>query len=152
MRGYTRKTTPKVQSGRVHKKNNWAEAGNYYNTPQPFPAIYRKRPGRGFRHVLRQEDIETFVTLLPDWTELSRGLDAIVLAPGDSMSNDNTSFSASFCTNSAITTMPSSPGRGLGRIVASRMPRPTRRGMKRSSGIATWKGFLCFSRRLTARL
>lgn len=83
MRGYNRKTTPRVQSGRVHKKNNWAEAGNYYNTPQPFPSIYRKRPGQGFRHVLRQEDIETFVTLLPDWTELSRGLGAIVLAPGD---------------------------------------------------------------------
>lgn len=66
MRGYTRKTTPKVQSGRVQKKNNWAEAGNYYNTPQPFPAIYRQRPGTGFHHVLRQEDIETFVTLLPD--------------------------------------------------------------------------------------
>jgi len=42
MKGNNCKTTPKVQSGRVRKKNNWAEAGNYCNTPKPFPAIYRK--------------------------------------------------------------------------------------------------------------
>ena len=30
-----------------------------------------------------QRDIETFIRLLPDWAELSRGLNAIVLAPGE---------------------------------------------------------------------
>lgn len=43
----------------------------------------RQRPGKGFRHVLRKSDIERFIALLPDWDELSRGLDGIVLLPGD---------------------------------------------------------------------
>lgn len=30
-----------------------------------------------------QRDIETFIGLLPDWAELSRGLNAIALAPGE---------------------------------------------------------------------
>jgi hypothetical protein len=42
----------------------------------------RQRPGRGYRHVLRKADIERFIALLPDWEELSRGLEAIVLLPG----------------------------------------------------------------------
>jgi hypothetical protein len=33
--------------------------------------------------VLLKRDIEHFLALLPDWNELSRGLVAIVLAPGD---------------------------------------------------------------------
>ena len=44
--------------------------------------IDRRRPGKGYRHFLPQRDIETFIGLLPDWTELSKGLNAIVLAPG----------------------------------------------------------------------
>jgi hypothetical protein len=43
----------------------------------------RRRPGKGFRHVLRKSDIERFIALLPDWDELSSGLDGIVLLPGD---------------------------------------------------------------------
>jgi hypothetical protein len=45
-------------------------------------AFERQRPGKGYRHVLRKADIERFIALLPDWDELSRGLDAIVLLPG----------------------------------------------------------------------
>ena len=44
--------------------------------------IDRRRPGKGYRHFLPQRDIETFIGLLPDWTELSKGLSAIVLVPG----------------------------------------------------------------------
>ena len=77
-----RKTTPKVKQGRVQKKNNWEETPNYYNTYQAELVIDRKRPGFGFRHLLKQQDIRTFIDLLPEWDELSRGLDAIVLAPG----------------------------------------------------------------------
>ena len=51
------------------------------------PVIDRQRPGKGYRHVLMQRDIETFIGLLPDWAELSRGLNAIVLAPGEYRSN-----------------------------------------------------------------
>ena len=77
------KSTPKVAGGRVQKKNNAETTPTYYDTPQPLPVIDRQRPGAGYRHVLKQRDIETFIGLLPDWAELSRGLNAIVLAPGD---------------------------------------------------------------------
>jgi hypothetical protein len=78
-----RKTTPKVKAGRVQKKNNWAPAhDDYYQVEQWLPIIDRKRPGAGYRHLLRRQHIVDFIGLLQDWDELSEGLDAIVLAPG----------------------------------------------------------------------
>jgi hypothetical protein len=46
------------------------------------PTIDRSRPGKGFRHLPKQRDVEAFIELLPDWHELSVGLNAIVLASG----------------------------------------------------------------------
>lgn len=83
MRHLNRKTDPKVIGGLVQKKNNWALTSDYYNTEQTMPVIDRKRPGKGFRHLLKQRDIYDFISILPDWTELSVGLNAIVLAPGN---------------------------------------------------------------------
>ena len=78
-----RKSTPQVVGGRVQKKNNPEWTANYYTTPPPSLAIDRQRPGPGYRHVLMQRDVEAFIALLPDWAELSKGLNAIVLAPGE---------------------------------------------------------------------
>ena len=78
-----RKSTPQVVGGRVQKKNNPEWTANYYTTPPPSLVIDRQRPGKGYRHLLLQRDIEAFIRLLPDWAELSRGLNAIVLAPGE---------------------------------------------------------------------
>jgi hypothetical protein len=75
-----RKSTPKVKRGRVQKKNNWVPTPSYYDTEQPLPVIDRQRPGRGYRHLLKKRDIVDFVAILPDWDELSKGLNAIVLA------------------------------------------------------------------------
>jgi hypothetical protein len=83
MRHINRKATPKVVDGQVQKKNNPERSASYYDTPPPTLTIDRQRPGQGYRHVLKQRDIETFITLLPEWAELSRGLNAIVLAPGE---------------------------------------------------------------------
>ena len=83
MRHINRKATPKVVDGQVQKKNNPEGTANYYGTPPPALVIDRQRPGKGYRHVLMQRDIETFIGLLPEWAELSRGLNAIVLAPGE---------------------------------------------------------------------
>lgn len=58
------------------------ETPNYYNTPQDHLVIDRRRPGRGFVHLLRKRDITQFINLIPDWDELSQGLDAIVLSEG----------------------------------------------------------------------
>ncbi|MCI0661323.1 MAG: hypothetical protein L0220_09645 [Acidobacteria bacterium] len=79
MNRLNRKSTPKVVCGKVHKKNNWEETPNYYNTAQPRPEVIRKRPGKGYRHLLKQKDIYDFIEILPDWNELSQGLNAIVL-------------------------------------------------------------------------
>jgi hypothetical protein len=84
MRSYNPKSTPRVKGGRVQKKNNWTLSGDYYEIAQPMPVIDRLRPGKGYRHLVKQRDIHDFITLLPDWAELSRGLNAIVLAPGES--------------------------------------------------------------------
>lgn len=78
-----RKSAPGVSSGRVQKKNNPEWTANYYTTAPPSLVIDRQRPGQGYRHVLMQRDVEKFIRLLPDWAELSRGLNAIVLAPGE---------------------------------------------------------------------
>ena len=43
----------------------------------------RRRPGDGYRHVLRKDDLYRFIRCLPDWKELSAGLNAVVLAPGE---------------------------------------------------------------------
>ena len=83
MRRLNRRTTPRVRGGRVRAKNRTAITPNYWDTPQEHPVIDRQRPGEGYRHLLRKVDVERFVELLPDWPELSRGLDAIVLAPGE---------------------------------------------------------------------
>lgn len=82
MRGHNRKTTPKVKDGRVQKKNNWAETPSYWNTPQSVPVLDRERPGKGFRHLVRKDDLVGFISILPDWEELARGLDAVLLCEG----------------------------------------------------------------------
>lgn len=83
MRSFYRKTAPKVRDGKVQRKNRWSRTPDCYNTPQSRPLVHRRKPGAGYRHLLRERDIERFIGLLPDWPELSRGLSAIVLAPGD---------------------------------------------------------------------
>lgn len=80
MRPQQRKTNPKVRDGKVQKKNRSELTPNYWNTPQDVPVIDRERPGPGHRHLLRKKDIVEFISILPDWEELSQGLDAILLA------------------------------------------------------------------------
>jgi hypothetical protein len=83
MRRIQRKTTPRVVNGRVQRKNRHAPTANYYNTPQEIPVIDRERPGPGHRHILRKRDIIDFISILPEWAELSEGLNAILLATAD---------------------------------------------------------------------
>jgi hypothetical protein len=82
MRRYGRKVTPRVVDGKVQRKNRSELTSNYWNTEQPYPVIDRERPGKGYRHLLRKEDVCSFIDLLPDWSDLSQGLNAIVLAEG----------------------------------------------------------------------
>lgn len=76
-----RKTNPQVVDGRVQKKNNDRTTHNYYNHYEPELFIDRRRPGPGARHLLKVEDIQNFIAIIPNWSELSKGLDAIALLP-----------------------------------------------------------------------
>lgn len=82
-RVFNRRGTPKVKDGVVQKKNNWAPTPSYFNTPQREPVVDKLNPGKGYRHVISRRDILNFINIVPDWAELSRGLNAIVLAPGE---------------------------------------------------------------------
>jgi len=82
MKLYCRKTAPKVKNGVVKYKNNWSYTPNIFNTRQKYPVIEKERPGRGYKHLLRKKDLSTFIDILPDWDELSTGLDAVLLAHG----------------------------------------------------------------------
>jgi hypothetical protein len=78
-----RKTTPRVVAGRVWQKNRTEESPSFSNILPGQPVVHRLKPGFGYRHVLRQKDVTDFLGLLPDWEELSKGLRAILLAPGE---------------------------------------------------------------------
>jgi len=67
------------------KKNNWSpDRGDYFACPQSEIRLDRKRPGRGYRHVVTVRQLREFVELLPAWDEAAIGLDAIVLDRGRS--------------------------------------------------------------------
>ncbi len=78
-----RKQSPKVKNGRVQKKNNWEKTARYSQVKNLGYVIDRQRPGKGFRHLLLKEHVERFSLLLPDWDELSQGLDAVILAEAE---------------------------------------------------------------------
>ena len=83
MRKQHNKTTPKVKAGKVQRKNRASLTPNYHTHAMPHLVIDKRPPGRGYRHLVRKHDIQRFIGLLPDWDELSQGLNAIVLAPGN---------------------------------------------------------------------
>lgn len=56
---------------------------SYWNTALNEPVVDKERPGYGYRHILRKGDILEFIELIPNWDELSRDLNAIVLAQGE---------------------------------------------------------------------
>jgi hypothetical protein len=82
MKRSQRKTAPKVRDGKVQKKNRHAPTPSYWNTRQRIPVIDKEKPGRGFKHYLRKDHLTRFIQMLPDWDELSKGLDAVILAQG----------------------------------------------------------------------
>jgi hypothetical protein len=82
MKRSQRKTNPGVMAGTVQKKNRTDRSPTYASASRDQPVLHRQRPGFGYRHILRQEDVHRFVDLLPGWERLSLGLKALVLAPG----------------------------------------------------------------------
>jgi hypothetical protein len=82
MRSSRRKTGTKVWDGKVVRKNRTELSNHYSQVRQIETVIDRRRPGPGYKHYLTITDVRRFIAILPDWSELSIGLDAIVLAEG----------------------------------------------------------------------
>ncbi len=77
LRPQNRKTTPGVKDGQVQKKNRHAF------TSHQRCVIDRKSPGKGYRHVLSKRDVRDFLSILPQWNEVSELIESIILIPGD---------------------------------------------------------------------
>jgi hypothetical protein len=71
---YNRRTATKVKDGRVQRKNRHIPTGRLGYV------LDRESPGRGFRHVVSKRDLQAFIDIIPDWDQLSRNLERIVLA------------------------------------------------------------------------
>ena len=82
MFAYPRKTAPKVRNGKVQRKNRWAPTQNCYNTAQPVPVFGTGAAGWGYRHLVRKDDLRSFVALVPNWNDLALGLNVLILARG----------------------------------------------------------------------
>ena len=84
MARYQRRQTPKVQNGKVQRKNRTDLSPGFRNKPQDVLTIERERPGDGYQHLLKKAQVGRFIALLPTWEKLAWKLEAIVLAPGES--------------------------------------------------------------------
>ena len=78
-----RRTTPRVKRGKVQKKHRWELTPDYAHGRFDELRFEIQSPGRGYRHLLGRRDVERFLALLPDWDELSTGLQAVLLTPGE---------------------------------------------------------------------
>lgn len=83
IRNTNRKSTPKVIGGVVLRKNNHKKTPNYWNTNQQNVIIDVEKPGKGYKHFLKKRDVLKFIEIIPNWDEISKSLDAIVLASSD---------------------------------------------------------------------
>lgn len=80
---YNRKVTPKVVGGRPQRKNRHDLTPNIWTGTGDGPRIERERAGRGYRHLLRKSDITDFIAMIPNWGEISEGLNGVLLANGE---------------------------------------------------------------------
>lgn len=83
MKKYIRKTAPKVKDGIVQHKNNWDKTPNIFNSEFQNPVFDKERPGPGYKHLIKKKELYEFIDMIPDWRELSFGLNAVLLASGD---------------------------------------------------------------------
>jgi hypothetical protein len=81
---FHRRTATKVRDGRVQRKNRWTPTPN--NAGGVGVSIERCRPGRGYRHVVTQDEVYDFIRLVPGWDEMSVKLNRIILDSGSSSS------------------------------------------------------------------
>ena len=82
MNAIQRRSALKIIGGVVLRKNNYKKTPNHWNTTQKNVVVDVEKPGKGFKHFLKKKDVIKFLEIIPNWTTLSKGLDAIVLTAG----------------------------------------------------------------------
>lgn len=81
MSGRQIKSSPRVKAGRQYCAERSVPGAPLDNEPRPYPEVYRKHPGPGYRHVLLARHVRAFLEMLPQWSELAVGLNVVLLAP-----------------------------------------------------------------------
>jgi hypothetical protein len=74
-----------VKNGTVQKKHRWDYYAKEYAVREgdgEIP-IVREPAFRGCRHLVTEDDLRTFLTIIPDWARYSTGLRGLVLGDGD---------------------------------------------------------------------
>ena len=79
-----RRTAPKVRNGKVLKKNNWQQSPDMFYTVQDEILVERERAGKGYKHLIRKQDVYNMFELIPEWEKVSIGLDGVLLGRGSS--------------------------------------------------------------------
>jgi len=79
---YHRKTDPKVVGGKTLKKANWDRTVERAFLCPDDIFVEQRKPGKGYKHVVSRRQVTTFLNLLPDWGEISRGLRGVILDEG----------------------------------------------------------------------
>jgi hypothetical protein len=75
-----RRTTPKVKAGKVQKKHRYDLSPSYWDKGQESLSIVKEDPEKGFKHFILKADILKFIEIIPEWKELSKGLNSILLS------------------------------------------------------------------------
>jgi hypothetical protein len=65
-----------VRDGAVRKKNN------HRPTTTLGYVLARESPAKGYRHIVTKRDIRLLVGIIPDWDDVSEGIESIVLTSG----------------------------------------------------------------------
>lgn len=77
--------TPRVKDGAVQKKHRWDYYTREYEVREgdgELPII-RVPASRGCRHLVSEDELRRFLTIIPDWELYSLGLRGLVLGSGD---------------------------------------------------------------------
>ncbi|MCH2209132.1 MAG: hypothetical protein MK132_25155 [Lentisphaerales bacterium] len=77
-----RRTAPKVRNGKVLKKNNWQQSPNMFYTRHNEILVEKERAGKGYKHLIRKQEVYDMFKIIPEWKKLAYGLDGIVLGQG----------------------------------------------------------------------
>jgi hypothetical protein len=78
MRSRNRRQASDVYKSRVQKKSHYAPHGSdYYRSSPREVLLVRERPGEGCRHLLTIDHLRVFLSLFPNWDEISAGLDRL---------------------------------------------------------------------------